>query len=137
MLARRDEPLDKRMAVLKERVGELHPMVSKLVSMLVVKGRFGLSVDISDEYQRLLDEHHGVQGVEVAEVTTAVELDDDQKLRIAQRITDILGKPVVLRPQIDPEVVGGIVVRVGDRVIDGSVRSKLEALRRSLSRTAG
>jgi len=124
------------MARRTERTGELHPMVHKRASMLVARGRFGLFEDIYDEFQRRLDEYQGVQGVEVAEVTTAVELDDEQKLRIARRITEIIGRPVVLRPRVDPDVVGGIIIRVGDRVIDGCIRSQLEALRRRLSRAA-
>ncbi len=103
-----------------------------MVSMLVAKGRLGMMDDISDEYQQLVDGYRGVEGVETAEVTTAVPLEEPDRLKIAQRITGIVGRPVVLKPKVDPEVIGGMVIRVGDRLIDGSVRSRLATLKRDL-----
>ncbi len=119
--------------VLSERLGDINPQALKLVSQLVAKGRLGLIDDIVDEYQRLVDNYRGVEGAEVAEVTTAISLDDEDKLRLAQRITDIVGKPVVLKPKVDSSLIGGIIIRVGDKLIDGSIRSKLEALKKDLS----
>jgi len=118
--------------VLSERLGEINPMALKLVSLLVTKDRLGMISDIADEYQRLLDSYHGVEGAEVAEVTTAIPLDDEDRLRLAQRITGIVGKPVVLKPKVDSSVIGGIIIRVGDKVIDGSIRSKLASLKKEL-----
>jgi F-type H+-transporting ATPase subunit delta len=131
-MANREVPLDEKAKALSERLGEVHPMALKLVSMLVAKGRLAMIEDISDEYQQMLDNYRGVEGAQVAEVTTAIPLDDDYKLKLAQRITDMVGRPVVLRAKVDPGVVGGIVIRIGDRLIDGSIRSKLAALRREL-----
>jgi len=133
VLADRDVPFEEKERLLTERLGEVPPMLLKLVSMLVVKGRLGLIEYISDEYQQLLDSYHGVEGAQVAEVVTAVPLDDEDRLKIGRRITEITGKPVVLKPKVDPGVIGGIVIRVGDRLVDGSVRSKLTALRKELS----
>ncbi|MFC2010312.1 F0F1 ATP synthase subunit delta [Chloroflexota bacterium] len=124
---------DDKDKALSERLGSVDPLVLKLVSMLAAKGRLAVIEDIADEFQRLLDNYHGVEGVEVAEVTTAIELDDEDRLKLAERLTSIIGKPVVLKPQVDPGLIGGIVIRVGDRLIDGSIRSKLDALRKSLS----
>ena len=123
---------DEKTRLLSERLGEIHPMVLKLVSMLVARGRLSMIEDISDEYQQILDNYRGVEGAEIAEVTTAIELDDDYKLKLAQRITDMVGRPVVLRAKVDPGVVGGIVIRIGDKLIDGSIRSKLASLKREL-----
>jgi len=131
-LENREVPFDEKTRVLSERLGEIHPMALKLVSMLVARGRLGMIGDISDEYQQMLDNYRGVEGAEIAEVTTAIPLDDDDKLRLAQRITDMVGKPVVLRATVDPRVIGGIVIRIGDKLIDGSIRSKLASLRREL-----
>lgn len=132
LLDNRDVPFEEKAKVLSERLGEINPMALKLVSMLVAKGRLALIEDISDEYQELLDNYRGVEGAQVAEVTTAVPLDDEEKLRLAKRITDMVGKPVVLRSEVDPGVIGGIIIRVGDKLIDGSIRSKLEALKKEL-----
>ncbi len=133
-LENREVTFDEKTRVLSERLGEIHPMALKLVSMLVARGRLRMIEDISDEYQQMLDNYRGVEGAEVAEVTTAIPLDDDDKLRLAQRITDMVGKPVVLRTKVDPGVVGGIIIRIGDKLIDGSIRSKLASLRRELGR---
>ena len=127
---------DDKAKVLSQRLGGINPQALKLVSQLVAKGRLGMINDVADEYQRLLDNYRGIEGAEVAEVTTAIPLDDEEKLRLAQRITSLVGKPVVLKPKVDPSVIGGIIIRVGDKLIDGSIRSKLEALKREMSRTA-
>jgi len=118
--------------VLSERLGDINPQALKLVSLLVTKGRLSLIDDIADEYQRLLDNYRGIEGAEVAEVTTAIPLDDEDRLRLAQRLTSIVGKPVVLKPKVDSSLIGGIIIRVGDKLIDGSIRSKLEALKREM-----
>jgi len=131
-LENREVSFDEKSKALSERLGEIHPMAMKLVSMLVARGRLGMIEDISDDYQQMLDNYRGVEGAQVAEVTTAIPLDEDDKLKLAQRITDMVGKPVVLRAKVDPGVVGGIVIRIGDKLIDGSIRSKLASLRREL-----
>jgi F-type H+-transporting ATPase subunit delta len=55
---------------------------------------------------------------------------------VAQRITEIIGKPVLLKPKVDPAIIGGIIIRVGDKLIDGSIRSKLAALKKDLGGVA-
>ena len=102
----------------------------------MAKDRLSVIDEIAEEYQKLVDNYRGIEGAEIAEVTTAIELDDKERLALAQRLTDIIGKPIVLKPKVDKSLLGGIVIRVGDKLIDGSVRNKLEALRREISRTA-
>ena len=86
--------------------------------------------DIADEYQRLLDSH---RGIEQAEVTTAIPLDDEDKQRLAEYLGAVVGKKVMLKPKVDSGLIGGIVARVGDKLLDGSTRSKLAALREQLA----
>jgi F-type H+-transporting ATPase subunit delta len=69
-------------------------------------------------------------------VVTAIPLDSDYQLKLAQRITDIVGKPVILKMLVDPSIIGGIVIRVGDKLIDGSLRTKLAALKKELGGVA-
>ena len=125
---------DNKAKVLSERLGDINPLALKLVSVLVTKGKLGMIGDIADEYQRLVDNYRGIEGAEVAEVTTALPLDDEDKLRLAQRLTSLVGKPVVLKPKVDSSLIGGIIIRFGDKLIDGSIRSKLLALKRGLER---
>jgi F-type H+-transporting ATPase subunit delta len=132
LLDNREVAFEEKAKTLAERLGDVHPEVMKMVSMLVAKGRLAMMDDISDEYQQLMDGHRGVEGVATAEVTTAVPLDEAERLKIAQRITGIIGRPVVLKPIVDPAVIGGMIIRVGDQLIDGSVRSRLATLKRDL-----
>ena len=104
--------------------------------MLAAKGKLAVIDDIAEEYQAQVDNYRGVEGTEIAEITTAIPLDNDYQLKIAQRITEIVGKPVMLRPKVDPAIIGCIIIRVGDKLIDGSIRSKLAALRKDLGGVA-
>jgi len=121
---------------LKQRLGDVNPLAIKLVLLLAAKDKLAALDDIAEEYQALVDNYRGIEGTEIAEVTTAIPLDNDYQLKIAQRITEIVGKPVMLRPKVDPAIIGGIIIRVGDKLIDGSIRSKLAALRKDLGGAA-
>jgi F-type H+-transporting ATPase subunit delta len=68
----------------------------------------------------------------VAEVRSAVELDDQRQARLAEALTRVLGKPVVLQTIVDEAILGSVVVRVGDELFDGSIRSRLEQARQAL-----
>jgi F-type H+-transporting ATPase subunit delta len=78
-----------------------------------------------------------VTGVAVAEVTTAVPLDDALRRQIAARLEASLGRPVVLRESIDTSILAGIRINVAGRVLDGSVASQLEGVRRALTSSQG
>ncbi len=134
LLENPEVPFDNKAKVLSERLGDINPQALKLVSLLMTKGKLGMIGDIADEYQRLVDNYHGIEGAEVAEVTTAIPLEDEDKLRLAQRLTSLLGKPIVLKPKVDSSLIGGVIIRVGDKLIDGSIRSKLLSLKRDLER---
>jgi F-type H+-transporting ATPase subunit delta len=127
---------DEKAKVLSARIGEVNPLIIKLVALLVVKGKLPMIREINEEYQRQVDEYRGIEGVETAEVITAVSLDSEYQIILAQRITDIMGKPVILKTQVDPSIIGGIIIKVGDKLIDGSLRSKLAALRKELGGVA-
>jgi F-type H+-transporting ATPase subunit delta len=121
---------------LSSRLGDVNPLAIKLLLLLAAKGKLPVIDDIAEEYQALVDNYRGIEGTEIAEITTAIPLDDDYRLKIAQRITEIIGKPVLLKPKVDPAIVGGIIIRVGDKLIDGSIRSKLAALKKDLGGVA-
>ncbi len=123
---------DNKARVLSERLGEINPLALKLVALLVAKGKLDMIADIADEYQRLVDNYRGIEGAEVAEVITAIALDDEYKLELAQRLTDMVGKPIVLQPKVDPSLIGGVIIRIGDRLLDGSIHSKLQALKKEM-----
>jgi F-type H+-transporting ATPase subunit delta len=116
--------------LLSKALGKVNPLALNLVYLLVSKGRLGMVADIADEYQRLLDSY---RGIEQAEVTTAIKLDDADKRKLEKRLEALVGKKVVLKPSVDPEVLGGVVARIGGKLLDGSTRSKLMALKKALA----
>lgn len=121
---------DDKVRLLKERLGDLNPLVLNLVYLLIAKGRADIVADITREYERLLDSH---RGVEQALVTTAARLSVQDEARLKQRLAEIVGKKIVLKTAVDPSLISGMMARVGDKLIDGSTRSKLGALKRELS----
>jgi len=117
--------------LLSERLGDISPLALNLVYLLVTRGRLSMIGDIADEYQCLLDSY---RGVERAEVTAPIPLDDEDKLRLEERLGAVVGKKVVLKSEVDSSLIGGIIARVGGKLLDGSTRGKLEALKRELVR---
>jgi len=116
--------------LLSERLGEINPLALNLVYLLVAGGRLSMIGEIADEYQRLLDSY---RGIEQAKVITAIPLTDEDKLRLEERLGAIVGKKVVIKPEVDSSLIGGIVARIGGKLLDGSTRSRLEALKREMS----
>jgi F-type H+-transporting ATPase subunit delta len=124
--------IEKKVALLAERGDELSPEMVNLLALLVEKQKVELLSAISIEYQRLIDEQHGIQGTRRASVTTAVPLDETARLDIGKKLTKIAGKPVIVENQVDPEILGGVIIRIGDKLIDGSVRTKLQTISKEL-----
>lgn len=120
---------DDKVRLLSERLGDVNPLVLNLARLLITRAGIGMIGDIADEYQRLLD---GYYGIEPAEVITAVPLDDKDIRKLTENLSALVGKKIVLKSEVDPGVIGGIVARVGGKLLDGSTRSKLAALRREL-----
>lgn len=117
--------------VLRQGLEGLNPLVMNLALLLVSRGRLGLVADVVLEYGRLVDEHRGIAHAEVA---TAVPLEPDEKDKLVHRLGDLVGREIVLTARVDPTIIGGLVARVGDKLLDGSTRSRLLALRESLMR---
>ena len=100
-----------------------------LAYLLITRGRVRILPQISNEYQRLVDVN---EGLEHAEVTTATVMDGETRESVAEQLTRISGKRIVLSAHTDPAIIGGFVARIGDRLIDGSIRSQLDSLRKTL-----
>jgi len=115
--------------LLKTALPDIGPRAMNLARLLVAKGRVGLAGQIGGEFQRLLDEYRGMAR---ASVTTATPLSSDQEGQVATRLGQITGKQISLETKVDAAILGGLVARVGDTLIDGSTRSRLLALKREL-----
>jgi F-type H+-transporting ATPase subunit delta len=109
--------------------GRVSPLVVNLVRLLDQRGRLALLPAIAAEFTRLLD---ALRGVVAATVTSAVPLDDKEVGAIRSRLETMTGRTVKLATAVDPSIIGGVTVRVGDRMIDASVRGRLERLRDQL-----
>ena len=106
------------------------PLALNLASMLASRDLAHLVPGVLDEYQRLLDAH---RGIERAEVVAAVPLDSDQRGKVVELLQGIAGKEIRLKLDVEPQILGGLIARVGDRLIDGSIRTRLEEMRRGIA----
>jgi F-type H+-transporting ATPase subunit delta len=121
---------DAKSALLSKALGDRVPrLFLRFLQQLLKNRRQMLIPTIADEYDTLLDASEGIvhARVTVARVTT-----DEDVGMIAARLSRIVGKKVVPHVTIDPSIIGGVVVRMGDTVMDGSVRRKLSKLRRRI-----
>ena len=103
--------------------------VINFVLITIDKRRQTLLREISAEYLLLLDDHLGREHVEV---TVARPLDDTTENVVSERLSKMLGKQAIPHIRVKPEILGGLIVRTGDMIYDGSVRRRLEDLRRRL-----
>jgi F-type H+-transporting ATPase subunit delta len=114
-------------AVLSEALADRVPrLFLKFLQAMVHKRRQMLIPVVSDEYNLLIDE---VEGRVHANVTMARDASDEDRNVIAEQLSRVLGKTVVPHVTVNPVILGGVIVRVGDTVMDGSVRKRLATLR--------
>ena len=123
-------PPEKRQAIVEDLLGgKASAMTTNLVSFVVGLGR---AKDLPEIIGRLVERAAAERQRAVAEVRSAIPLDEDTQKRLAEALSKSLGKQVEVKVIVDPEVIGGVVARVGDTVIDGTVRHRIEQLRESL-----
>lgn len=123
------QPQDKKYVLSRLLKEQVSPMMLNFLLLLVDKRRIVLLEAIDDCYQELSNK---AQGIIVADVTTAYELKAELKERLSSKLESVTGKKVRLRTHNDKEIIGGIVVKIGDTRIDGSVIGRLQALRAEL-----
>lgn len=128
-LADPDVPFEKKQLVLTKSLRGLNPLALNLLYLLIQRGRLQIVQQIRQEFEKLVNEQ---RGIEVAEVTTAVPLGDEEAAAVARRLESLTGKKIVLRQNVDAGIIGGVIARVGDKLVDGSLRGRLERLRHQL-----
>jgi len=96
------------------------------LSLMIDKKRAGLILPALEEFEKLLDESRGIQR---AEVRSAVPLPEDLTEALNRQLEALTGKTILLTKVVEEDLLGGLVVHVGGRLIDGSLRSQLDALR--------
>lgn len=128
-LSDRSRTVADRLALLRKLIdGKVEPITERLAADAVATSE-ELPGDAIDELSQLAAASNGRK---VAYVTSAGELSSEQRNKLAAKLTEIYASPVTLHVDIDPELLGGVVVRVGDERIDGSISGKLATMRRGL-----
>jgi F-type H+-transporting ATPase subunit delta len=112
----------------------LSAVMKSFLSLLFDKGRFMYLSSINDFYQKLADE---LKGIARASLVSATELSSETIDKIRSTLSDKTGKDIVLEVEQDPDLIGGIVTRIGDLVLDGSIKTQLLNMRESLKRGEG
>jgi F-type H+-transporting ATPase subunit delta len=130
MLANPALPLDQRLGMAKSIFGKSvgRPLLN-LIGLMLRRGRIHELPRLAAEFRRL---DNARQGITIATAISAAPLTQDEIRALTERLEALTGGRVELEVQVDPSLLGGLVVRVGDRMIDGSVRGRLERLRNQL-----
>ena len=123
-------PSEGKQEFLRRVMEQPGPLVWNLMLLLVERNRLALLPQIVDVFQTLLDEERGIAH---AQVVTAVAMSDEERGAIARRLSELTGKQVQVETREDPEILGGLIARIGDRLVDGSTKTKLIALKRQLA----
>ena len=122
-------PAEAKVRAISTVLSAVHPLVQNLVNILITGGLVDLLPQLYEAYQALLDDHLGRQRVEV---TSAIPLEDQELQRITNFLSGLINREVVVTTVVDESILGGIVISMGDRLLDGSARSRLEGLRNRL-----
>ena len=123
-------PLEERVSVAEKVFASLSGPVRNLILLLIRRRRIEQLPRVAAEFGRLDDKRNGLTH---ATATSAAPLGADEIRAITARLEELTGGKVALETAVDPSLLGGVVVRVGDRLLDGSVRGRLERLRGQLA----
>jgi len=130
MLQARRLPIDEKVRLANVALLPTTPMARNLVFLLAQKRQVGIIDDVLDAYRELYNEARGIAEVEVS---TAIALNDAELDQVRTGLAAATGKQIILRSNVAPELLGGILVRIGDRIIDGSIRQRLALMRQTLA----
>ena len=109
----------------------LSRIMSRFINLLFEKRRIVYLAPINEFYQKLADQLHGI---ERAKLVSAIQLSSATVDNIRQSLNRMTGKQIILRQELDSSLIGGVVTKIGDLVLDGSVRTQLNNMRESLKR---
>jgi F-type H+-transporting ATPase subunit delta len=123
-------PENQKQALLDQALAGGSSEVKNLATLLLQRNRLGIAPGIAEGFQDAVLEERGIA---VAEVTTAEPLDAEGQAIVRERLSQMVGKEIELRMKVDPAIIGGIIARIGDQLIDGSVLQQLRRLRTRLA----
>ncbi len=115
----------------QERNHEIYETLLNFFSVLFEKNRFNLIHDIAVSFKRIADE---AQGQGTAEIRTAVPLGTRDEETIVRKLEQIAGYKIAVKKEVDPSLIGGVVIKVRNKIIDGSVKYKIDILKKELTK---
>ena len=123
-------PWRRKEKALREALSDrVQPMSLNLALLIVQRGLVDLMPNIAKELRQMVLDYNNQA---VAEVTTAAPMDEMQEGMVRRALERRVGKTILLQTKVNPEILGGVIARVGDQVIDGSVQQRLQVLKRQL-----
>jgi F-type H+-transporting ATPase subunit delta len=124
-------PVEKKRDIMRDLFGEsVAPETLAIVTLMVERGMTDSLGDLARVFGETAEAERGIV---VAEVTTAIELDDALRAKLTKQISDAVGRSVNLRERVDGSIIGGIRINVTGRVLDGTVTSQLQGVRQALT----
>lgn len=129
LLKHADMPAADKLKATATVLANINPLVRNLVDLLVSKNSVDSILGVYSGYTELLDRHLGRQRVEI---TTAVPLESAESDRVSSFVTGLIRSEVVLTTKVDESILGGLVIQIGDRLLDGSTKARLDGLRNRL-----
>ena len=124
-------PLDVRQKVMA-RIAEsvqADAIMTSFLNLLIEKKRAGILPDIAQEMQVMVDKD---QNISHGSIVSAIDLDQAVLVKIQATLEKLTGNKVILETQVDPSIIGGIIAKVGDLVLDGSIKTQLNGLKESI-----
>ena len=116
--------------IYQERVRDFYEVLLNFFTILLEKNRFNLIHEIAVEFKKIADEKRGIGA---AEIRTAVPLESRLEQEIVSRLERIAGYKIRVKKEIDPALLGGVVVKIRNKVLDGSVRNRINLLKKELT----
>ncbi len=110
--------------------GKVQPEAVNVALLLVERGLVDAAPAISDQFEKLYNDYRGQA---VAQITTAIPLDAELRSRITGELAQITGKRIILQEKVDPSILGGAIARIGDTLIDGSLKRRFQLLRQQIA----
>ena len=117
--------------IYQERQHEIYEVLLNFFTVLFEKGRFYLIHAIAAEFKRIADE---AQGQATATLGSAVPLDRLQEAEIVSRLEDLAGYKIEVKKEINAALIGGVVVRMKNKIFDGSIKSRIDSLKKELTK---
>ncbi|VAW39567.1 ATP synthase delta chain [hydrothermal vent metagenome] len=124
-------PLDARQKVMARiaQIAKADPIMTAFLNLLLEKKRADILPDIAQEMRVMVDH---AQNISHGTVISVIEIDGSLRKKIQATLEKITGNKVILETQVDPSIIGGIIAKVGDLVLDGSIKTQLNGLKESI-----